>query len=33
MKHIIDVDGEKYETEYLEETLSIIVDEIYRKIW
>lgn len=31
MKYIIDVDGERYETEHLEEAMSIIVDEIYRE--
>jgi len=31
MKYIIDVDGKKYETEHLEEVMSLIVDEIYRE--
>ena len=30
-KYIIDVDGEKYETEHFEEVMSLIVDEIYRE--
>jgi len=30
MKYIIEVDGERYETEHLEEVMSLIIDEIHK---
>jgi len=30
MKYIIEVDGERYETEHLEEAMSLIIDEIHK---